>query len=185
MDFSLIVENMKFYRDVCGRKEIRAEKLDLETVARQAYEGYKKYGCEFGVITSVSSALGLDISFERVMKIKKELPVKWNTVCGAITGAFVLFSLLLEESDFKFAAERIVKFHNDTPLPQFEGDGRAVPKASADSILCRDSILNWSRKTGIPVKNPLRSERCGRITADIAVETLKIIFEKLPVSFVV
>ncbi|SNR80141.1 C-GCAxxG-C-C family protein [Desulfurobacterium atlanticum] len=182
MEFSSIVKNMEFYRNICGKREIKREDVDFEEIAKNAYEGYKKVGCEFGVITSVSAALGIDIDFEKVMEIKKELPFKWGAVCGAVTGAFVLFSLLLEESDFEEAAKKIIKFHNETPLPHYGGNGTAVPKASADSILCRDSILNWTRKTGIPVRSPLRSERCGRVTADIAVETLNIIFEKLPVS---
>ncbi len=174
MDIGKIVENMSIYRKTFG--SLTPLKFpDFDTVSQKAYEGYLISGCEFGVVTSITDSFGVTVSFEDVLKVKKELPNRWDFICGAITGAFVSFSFFLEEKNFELAVNEIMKFHNETSLPLFKGNGLKVPKASAESINCRDSIINWTKKTGVAVKSPLRSERCARVTADVSLKTVNMI----------
>ena len=50
-----------------------------------------------------------------------------------------------------------------------------IPKVAVGSILCRDSIINWSEASGIHPRSFERSERCARITGDLAYKTAKIL----------
>lgn len=61
----------------------------------------------------------------------------------------------------------------DTPL---------IANAS-DSILCHVSVARWCKKSGFDANSPERSERCARITADVARKTAELIFAQMDKSF--
>ncbi|WP_457568336.1 C-GCAxxG-C-C family (seleno)protein [Desulfurobacterium sp.] len=172
-----ILKNIKTYRDLLGKRKLNEFESPL-SLGYPAYAGYWERDCEYGVINAFSVVAGLDLSFKEVVENKVKIPVRWHSLCGALTGAFVVFAVSLPEEEIEPAVKNLVLFHNDTSLPVFSGDGSFVPSASPDSALCRDSILNWSKKTGVSPKSRERKERCARITADIAVKAAEIVMER-------
>ncbi|WP_456437948.1 C-GCAxxG-C-C family (seleno)protein [Desulfurobacterium sp.] len=176
-----ILKNIKKYRDLLGERALNRVE-DLQELGKVAYKGYWERDCEYGIIRAFVETAGLDISFDEVIENKMKIPVKWHSICGALTGAFVVFAVSLPEDEIESAVEELVEFHNNSVLPIFSGNGSLIPGASPDSVLCRDSIVNWARKTGISPRSAERRERCARITADIAIKAAEIINKKVAVS---
>ncbi len=178
MELSKVVENMEFIREAFGERSIG--EIELKRLATSAYKHYWDYNCEYGIITAFSQEAQLEIDYQEVRSFTKELPNRWSSVCGAITGAYWVFALTLPLDEFERAVVELNRFHNETPLPLFTPEVK-LPKAPALSVLCRDSIINWCRSTGIHPRSPERSYRCASITADIAVKCGQIVRELLPV----
>ncbi|WP_163328901.1 C-GCAxxG-C-C family protein [Desulfurobacterium thermolithotrophum] len=174
MNLKEIMENIRFILN-----RVEKEKLihvEPRTIAQRAYELYWKQNCEYGVVNSFSKVGGLKFNYFKVLEISKELPHKWNKICGAITGAFYIFAVTLPEEAIEDAVKEIIEFHNNTKLPIFIGNKEfEIPKVAVGSILCRDSIINWSKAAGIHPRALERSERCARITGDIAFKTAQIL----------
>ncbi|MEO2068021.1 MAG: C-GCAxxG-C-C family protein [Desulfurobacteriaceae bacterium] len=174
MEFSKIMDNVRFIAKVIEKEDLK--KVDPHKVAKKAYELYWKANCEYGVVNSFKALGVFNFDYGQVMAISKQLPHKWNTICGAITGAFYLFALTLPEELLEKSVKELIKFHNETRLPIFEGNKKFnIPKVAVGSILCRDSIINWCKAAGIHPRSFERSERCARITGDLAYKTAKIL----------
>ncbi|WP_456454674.1 C-GCAxxG-C-C family (seleno)protein [Thermovibrio sp.] len=178
MELAKIIENMEFIRETFGERSFK--EFNLKKIAVAAYKYYWDYNCEYGIITAFSQEAQLKIDYQEVKSFTKELPNRWSSICGAITGAYWVFALTLAEEEFERVVVEINRFHNETPLPLFTPKVK-LPKAPALSTLCRDSIVNWCKATGIHPRSPERSYRCASITADIAVKCGQIVKELLPV----
>jgi len=181
MEIALIVENMKFIRESFGGCELK--EFNLKRIGELSFKYYWECSCEYGVVTAFKEEASLALDYSQVREFTADLPNRWNRVCGAVTGAFWVFALTLEPSEFKEAAERLVEFHNRIPLPLFRAPGMPrLPEAPALSILCRDSILNWCRATGVHPRSRERGYRCAAITADVAIRCGQIVRELSPVG---
>ncbi len=180
MEIGQILENMAFVRESFGPFELKD--FSLKRIGELAFKYYWDCNCEYGLITAFREEASLNLDYSQVKAFSPSLPNRWNRVCGAVTGAFWVFAFTLEPSEFKGAVERLVDFHNHTPLPLFKPKGVNLPKAPALSISCRDSIVNWCRATGIHPRSPERSYRCAAITADVAVKCGQIVRELSPVG---
>ncbi|WP_456397891.1 C-GCAxxG-C-C family (seleno)protein [Desulfurobacterium sp.] len=176
-----ILKNIEKYRHLLGEGTLLKVE-DLQRLGEVAYKGYWERDCEYGVIKAFIEMAGLNISFDEVIENKMKIPVRWHSICGALTGAFVVFAVSLSEEAIEPAVMELVEFHNNTFLPIFSGNGSFIPSASPDSILCRDSIMNWAKKTGISPRSAERRERCARITADIAVKAADIVNKRIRFS---
>jgi hypothetical protein len=180
LELQKIVENMSFIRD--SFEEVSLKSFDLKRIGELAFKYYWDYNCEYGLITAFNQEAGLNLDYQQVRAFTPLLPHRWSRVCGAITGAFWVFALTLEPSEFKTAAQGLIEFHNKTPLPVFRAPKTPkLPKAPALSILCRDSIVNWCKATGVHPRSMERSYRCAAITADVAVKCGQIVRELSPV----
>ena len=54
-----------------------------------------------------------------------------------------------------------------------------LPTSRADSVLCHVSVSRWAYSSGLPANGKERSERCARISADVAKRTAEIINAKI------
>ena len=179
MELKKILENARFVRETVG--ELPVGNFSPEEVGELAYRRYWEYNCEYGVITAFNEAAGFPLTYEEIKALSRKLPHRWNAVCGALTGAFYLLATTLPEEKVELGIEELIKFHNETPLPSFKGERVPdLPKAAVGSILCRDSIVNWCKATGIPPRSLERAERCAAITADVAIKCGQLVLEHLP-----
>jgi len=175
LEFQKIAENIEFIRNVFG--EVELQPFSVKEVEKLAYRYYWDYNCEYGVITAFNEEALYPITYQEIKKLAKELPHRWNAVCGAITGAFYILATTLPLEKALLGAEKLVDFHNKSDLPLFRGKIPNLPKAAVGSILCRDSIINWCRATGIHPRSMERAERCACITADVAGECGRLVAE--------
>lgn len=175
MEFQKIAENLELIRDIFG--EVELQPFSVEEIEKLAYRYYWDYNCEYGVITAFNEGALYPITYQEIKKMAKELPHRWNAVCGAVTGALYVLSTTLPFERALEGAKRLVEFHNTQKLPVFKGKIPSLPKAAVGSILCRDSIVNWCKATGIHPRSVERAERCACITADIAGECGRLVVE--------
>jgi hypothetical protein len=176
LEFKKIMENVFFISETLKDKKVEVKNPSVSRIKEKAYNFYWKCDCECGVVTAFYEEANLSIDFRKVRVLSGELPYRWSSICGAVTGAFYVLAASLPEELLEKAVKEIINYHNRTPLPQFKGRGNTpIPKAPAGSILCRDSIINWCKAAKVNPRSRERTERCARITADIAGKTAELL----------
>lgn len=172
-------------------------KLDAAVSAPYAHEGYwhKGYGCCYGVFYSIVGRMGElhgapynQYPFH-MMEVGKSGISEWGTICGALLGAASAFALFWGRKERDAMVDELFRWYEQTSLPVYDpgADSRvpdAIPATVAGSVLCHISVSKWSMETGIDANSKVRSERCGRLTADVAVKAIEIMNAKIDGTFV-
>ena len=160
--------------------------LDPMKTAKLAYDEYPNGSCMYGVFKSVISQLAEKVgepfaSFPTHMMTYGHGGVNGSgTICGALNGAAALIGLLVDGKPAQdaLAAELFQRYEN-TPLPEYRPETPILdfdpPKSVAKSVLCHASTTRWGKKTGFTISSKERKERCRRLTADIAAQTVTIL----------
>lgn len=109
--------------------------------------------------------------------------------CGALLGGAQAISLFFPRKQAIPLQEELLRWFEVTPLPIYtpkkgigKVDGKLASNAS-DSILCHVSVSRWCNKSGFSADSTERSERCGRLTADVAKKTAELIFAQADNKF--
>jgi len=169
--------------------------LDPGITAGLAYKDYPNGSCMYGVFNSVISQLAEKIgepfsSFPtQMMKYGHGGVSGSGTICGTLNGAAALVGLFVQDKKTQdlLAAELFNEYEN-TPLPIFKPDKPALdftpPASAAQSILCHASTTRWVKDTEFRIDSKERKERCRRLTADIAAETVRILNDFHEGSFI-
>lgn len=113
----------------------------------------------------------------------------WCGTCGSLIGAAMSLALFWGRKERDPMINELFRWYEITALPVFKPapgsckvDG-PLPTSVSDSIICHISVARWCSKNDIPAGSPERSERCGRITADVARRTAEIINAKIDGTF--
>lgn len=156
------------------------KKLDPAKTAAIAYENWYKGFCSYAVTSSIFSQLR-----ESVGGPYNNLPldafsfahggtVGWGTLCGTLFGAGVVASFTMGKEGEKITNDMLA-WYGETELPIFKPE---TPKATfknvskSDSPLCHVSVGKWMKKEGVGLGSPERKDRCARIAADVAYQTV-------------
>ncbi|CAG0940323.1 Split-Soret cytochrome c [Anaerolineae bacterium] len=157
-------------------------KLDPQVVAQKAYDSYYQAGCMYGAFHAIISALketyGPPYNLIPTMMARygKGGGVEWGSLCGALNGSALAMNLVL--SDFTPPINELFGWYTKTALPIFKP---ATPKVEisttsvSDSVLCHPSVTLWCDAAKVKSETPQRSERCGRLTADVAARAVQIL----------
>lgn len=168
------------------------KKIDPKAVEVPAYEGYIKGACCYGVFDSIIGELSKSVGHPY-----KTLPTElWvigqggiadmATICGALLGAsFAIFLVTggMDKEKRKIAYginEDLYHWYEQTELPIYKHekpkifDGE-IKKSVSKSPLCHVSVSRWCKVSGHKSFSKARSERCGRLTADVAVKTVELL----------
>lgn len=159
-------------------------KLDLDEVGRIAYETYFTKFCAGTV------ARGLLIPLKnKVGRPYGSFPMDivdwahggvagWGTVCGTLTGAGIVTGLVAGEH-----AENIVNdlmfWYSENDLPIYKPAKPVKAAIRNQSVsgtpLCHVSVGKWMKKEGVGFFTPERMDRCARLSADIAMQTARLL----------
>ena len=127
------------------------------------------------------------------VKEKKELQVPmhfgagggggYGSLCGALNGACAAMNMAIEIDLAKEFTRKLFRWYEKTPIPsdisneyaakhqflvpKYKSD-KPLPQSVAGSVLCHVSVSNWCVKSGYASGSSERSERCGRLTGDVA-----------------
>lgn len=159
------------------------KKLDPGHVADLAYENWYKNFCAYAVASSILIPLQ-----EKVGKPYTNLPVEafvfghggvvgWGTLCGTLFGTGIATSFAAGKDGEKILND-VMQYYATTELPIYRPKN---PKASfkniskSDSPLCHVSVGRWMKKEGVKFFSPERKERCARLSADVAAETVRLL----------
>jgi len=167
--------------------------LDQKDIGTTAYKGYdyKGYGCSFGVFYGIIGLMGeiygkpySDFPFT-MMEVGKGGISNQGTICGALLGGASALSLFWGRKERDPMTEQLFRWYETQTLPIYKPEGKSIyfegdlPGTQSDSVLCHISVGKWTYASGFSEKSEQRSERCARITADVALKTWEIIQAKM------
>ncbi len=163
-----------------GKRPWPYTKLDPDEVAKWAYEDWYRHFCCHAVAASILSALQKKIG-EPYTSIPLDAfqfghggVVGWGTICGTLLGAGIATGIIASHQGEKIAND-VIAWYASTQLPIFKPD---KPKAHiknvsrSDSPLCHISVGRWMKKENVKFFSPPRKERCARLSADVARQTV-------------
>jgi hypothetical protein len=173
-------------------------KLDPAACARTAYDGYwfNDYGCCYGsfyaIIGTMAEQYGSpykDFPFT-MMEVGKSGISEWGTICGALLGVASAYSLFWGRKERNPMVTALFRWYETTAFPLYDpGDGAkgvkgALPTSRSDSVLCHISVSRWCFASKLAQSSKERSERCARVTADVAAKGIAIMNAKIDGAFV-
>jgi len=164
--------------------------LDPDTTAARAYlyhyEGHCMYGVFKAIIGQLADRYGEPYrSFPCAMMTYGAGGVaSWGSLCGALNGAAAAIALFVPDRQ-KHASliNRVFLWYEQTELPVYlpaepKLDIR-VPTSVAHSVLCHPSVGVWCKTSGYRVASKEHMERCARLAADTAKQTVVVLNESL------
>ena len=112
----------------------------------------------------------------------------YGSLCGALNGAAAAMSTALPVGAAKTLTRQLFRWYEATPIPsqvsneyavnhqflvpKYKSD-KALPQSTAQSVLCHVSVGRWCVASGYASGSTERSERCGRLTGDVAAIAVK------------
>jgi len=164
--------------------------LDPQATAERAYLLHYEGHCMYGVFKSVLGQLA-----ERYGEPYRSFPygmmtygaggvASWGSLCGALNGAAAAISLFAGGKEQQVSlTSQVFLWYEQAELPVYMPakptlDMR-MPASVARSILCHPSVGAWCKTSGYPVAGKEHMERCARLTADTARQTVIVLNEGL------
>ena len=166
---------------------------DIATAMDVAYKGYwyKGLGCGYGAFYSIVGTMANKYGAPyntfpfSMMEMFKGGMADWGTICGALGGAAAAFFVFYGRKEANPMVNELFRWYETTAFPMynpgeaaqgFKGD---LPTSVANSVLCHVSVSRWSYETKIAANSKQRSERCGRLTADVVKKAIEILNAKI------
>jgi len=134
------------------------------------------------------------------LKDKKELQVPmhfgagggggYGSLCGALNGSCAAITMAVETGLAKKLTRKLFRWYEQVPIPSRTGNEYAtthqffvpkyktdkpLPQSVSDSVLCHVSVSKWCVKSGYASGSTERSERCARLTGDVAAMAVKFL----------
>ncbi len=164
--------------------------LDVERAKVLGYEGYFKKQCCYGAFDAVMQQLREKIGYPYTV-VPSEIMIwggtggaGWATLCGALIGASTAINFVVGPSNKEVfpIVEELYDWYCKYPFPGYkppmgkagkvEGD---LPTIACGSPLCHVSVSVWCDASKYRAESNERSERCGRLTADVAGKTVELL----------
>lgn len=148
----------------------------------------------YGVFKAVVTALQDEVGFPFTMvpvdmaRYGEGGVVGWSSLCGALNGACAVITMVADEKTYPKLVDEIVAWYTQNPFPAYKPPKPKVAKelvaSVANSTLCHASVTNWCKASGYGAKSPERSERCARLTADVAGQVVELLNKQADGKFV-
>ena len=165
--------------------------LDVDEMRQRGYDGYKDGQCAFGSFNAIIGKLAELDSDSGHATIPTQM-MKWGaggaagfgTLCGALNGACAAIGLICSNTDAKLFIADLLTWHSENLLPSplsenylepEDGKDYELPQSVANSNLCHVSVTNWCLESGFASGSDERSERCARLTGDIAAKVAEML----------
>ncbi len=169
--------------------------LDPATTAQLAYREYPDGSCMYGVFSSIVSQLA-----EKIGEPYSSFPIHMmkyghggiggsGTICGTLNGATALMGLLVSNKGIRDAlTSELFGWYERSAFPTFIPEEStldvSLPNSVSESVLCHASNTKWAMNSGYRIDSKERKERCRRMTADVAAQTVVILNSYFDNSFI-
>ena len=167
-------------------------KVDPQAVADRAYEDYPIGHCMHTVFMSIVSEVAdaLETSDPLAARTMRAFPFHMfhygssggnglGSLCGALNGAMAAINLFVGSDKMRKAiTQELVFFYERAELPLYEpkgAEGTHFPKTISNSVLCHISSGKWCELAQARSESPERTERCARLSADVARKTIELL----------
>ena len=173
-------------------------KLDYKEVQPLVHEEFyfNGWGCGYAVLYGIVGLLGKKYGAPyntfpfSMMEVGKSGTSEWGTLCGALLGAASAMALFYGRKDRDPMVDELFRWYETTAFPMYKptkevkkGMLKPLPTSTSDSVLCHISVSRWAFTNGMGANVPERSERCARLSADVAKKTVEILNAKLDGKF--
>lgn len=165
-------------------------KLDPQKTADIAYDEWYRVFCGGAVINSIFSQLR-----EKVGEPYKSFPIDafvfleggisgWGTVCGTNAGSNIVTNVIIGprtsgSEDGMLMGSELMQYYASTPMPTYTPKKPKtkgpILKTTAESPLCHISVGTWMKAANKPLGSPERKDRCARLTASMAYQTVSLL----------
>lgn len=181
------------FAQVNGEFGWNPHKLDPAESQQIAYDGYwyKGYACGYGTFYGIVGVMGEKFGAPynqfpfTMLEANKGGVSDWGTICGALYGAAAAFALFYPRKERNPMVNELFRWYETTALPIYNPGEAArgvkgkIPSNVADSPLCHLSVSKWCFENKIEATSKERSERCGRLTADVCKKAVEILNRKI------
>jgi hypothetical protein len=176
--------------------------LDPEYSRKLGHQGYYIGHCAYATYRAIISQLADTVGYPYT-EIPTDM-MRWGaggvagfaSFCGALNGASVAIGLICDNANAKSLISALLSWYAETPLPSAESNlyaangefqamldqiGKtikttaALPNSVADGNLCHLSVTHWCRASGMASGSSERSERCARLSGDVAAKTVQLL----------
>ena len=164
--------------------------VDPDKVARDAYEQYHAGRCMHTTFMAIvrnvgekladadplASAAMLNFPFH-MMKYGDSGANGWGSLCGSLNGAMAAVALFCGDSATrKTILDELGNYYERTMFPIFKPEGgEELPQSISNSVLCHVSSGKWASIAKVRTDAPERTERCSRLSADVAKKTAELL----------
>lgn len=165
-------------------------KLDPLKTADIAYAEWYRVFCGAAIVKAVFGQLA-----EKVGEPYRSFPIDafmfleggisgWGTICGANAGANIVTNLVLGpriagSEDGPMMGSELLQYYSSTAMPTYVPKEPVVKaeiaRTVAESPLCHVSVGKWMKAAGKPLGSPERRDRCARLTASMAFQTVTLL----------
>jgi hypothetical protein len=109
--------------------------------------------------------------------------VNYGSLCGAPNGAAAAITCAVPFKEVKKIVPRLMRYYETEAFPNKKSNEyavndeflvpkyksqKALPRSSSHSVLCHVSVGKWCENSGYASGSKERSERCARVTGDVA-----------------
>lgn len=102
--------------------------------------------------------------------------VGFGSLCGTLNGAAAAIGLVCSNADAKEFINDLMTWYSESYLPVYTpAGGDPYTQSMANSNLCHASVTNWCLASGFASGSPERSERCARLSADVAGKAIEFL----------
>ncbi|MFZ7103062.1 MAG: C-GCAxxG-C-C family (seleno)protein [Peptococcaceae bacterium] len=163
--------------------------LDTEKARELGYAGYMSNQCCYGAFDAVIAQLREKIGYP-YNGIPSDIMIwggtggaGWATLCGALIGASTAINVIIgEKNNANSLVNELFGWYTSFPFPEYMPPaGKAgkvegqLPTSIAGSVLCHASVSTWCAASKYRAEGKERSERCGRLTGDVAAKTVQML----------
>jgi len=163
-------------------------KLDPNITAQRAYAEFEKGHCMYAVFAAIIGQLADEHGEPysqfplHMMKYGSGGVSKWGSLCGTLNASAAVIGLFVEEkTERAVLTSEVFRWYEETALPDYVPADPApeftlaIPATTAESVLCHVSVSNWCKVSGQKAFSPARTERCRRLSSNIAAKTVQVL----------
>lgn len=176
-----------------GKEAWKYVKVDPDAVADAAYVGYPAGHCMCTTFQSIVQTVGEELEKTDPLAARELLEFPFHmfhygasggnglgTLCGSLNGAMAAINLFVSEEKMRKAiTSELALYYEHALLPVYvpadADDEKPFPQTIANSPLCHVSSGKWCELAQVKSGSPERTERCSRLSADIAKKTVELL----------
>ena len=174
------------------------KRLNPNSVAARAYNGYHVHGCMYAVFEAIIGELADKFGTPystfpcKMMSYGAGGVASWGTLCGTLNGAAAAIGLVSKNP--KKLINELYRWNEETALPNVDisilnRNSKDTPKPSkvtssvSGSVLCHIIVAKWCKKSKKGMDSKEKKQRCSQSAASVAKKTVELLNLELDDKF--
>ena len=165
---------------IVSKAEARGKKFNVKKAGDVAYKQYGKVFCAETVAQGLVEAGGIKGFDPSDVFWGHGGIVGWGTACGSLIGAGMVIGHVVDDKKMaQMVVNDVMAFYAYNTLPIYTPKKAIIAEISsatkANTPLCHISVGRWMKAENVAFFSGPRKERCGRLSADVAMKTAELL----------